>query len=450
MDKNLKNKKVLLMGLGVLGGGVATARWLLEQGAALTITDIKNADALNISLEKLKSYGGKIKYVLGRHEEKDFLENEIIVLNPDIPVHNSFVEVACKASKQIKNELTLFYKFSESQNIIAITCTRGKTTTANWTYHFLKSQNSNCILLGNDPEKPFLNEIKKVKEGTIIVMEVPSYQLELVDHNNFRPHVALITNIYRDHINRHKTMEEYAGAKANIFIGQQKNDILILNRENEWTEFFLNKKPKSQVSFTSENSIFTNEEKEDFKSKWGEHNLQNLLASSLAALSVGVTPLNIKNSISTLPQIKFREEKVYDNGKIEIYNDTSATSPDATVAALERFTNTGERVILITGGTDRELDFSAWAVSIKKLLRPDQIIFLSGSATEKMKKALGWQNYKEFDSLEECVNESLKKSDEMGGKSLILFSPSSKSFEKFKNEFDRGEQFNLIIKKLLK
>ena len=124
------------MGLGILGGGVATTRWLGEHGIILSVTDVKNRTELAVSLEKLANIAGKINFVLGEHREKDFLENDIIILNQDIPFDNKFVEIARKTGKIIENELTLFYKFSKSKNIIAITGTRGKTTTANWVAHF--------------------------------------------------------------------------------------------------------------------------------------------------------------------------------------------------------------------------------------------------------------------------------------------------------------------------
>src|SRR3989344_8309773 len=224
---DLKNKKVLLMGLGVLGGGVATARFLVEQGADLTVTDLKDKEYLKPSLEKLEDLKEKINFILGEHREKDFLESEIIVINPDVSVNNKFVELAKKNGKQIENELTLFYKLCPSKKIIAITGTRGKTTTTNWTYHILKSHYENTILLGNSPDKPFLQEIKKINKDSSVVVEVPSYHLEIVNEHNFKPHIAVITNLYRDHINRHKSMEEYAEVKANIFKGQTIEDFLI-------------------------------------------------------------------------------------------------------------------------------------------------------------------------------------------------------------------------------
>ncbi len=450
----LKNKKVLLVGLGTLGGGAATAKFLVDNGAILTVTDLKDKANLSPSLEKLKDIGVKIKFVLGEHREKDFLENDIIVINPDVPANNRFVNLAREHGNQIENELTLFYKFSKSKNIIAVTGTRGKTTVTNWVYHFIKSQNPNTVLLGNSPGKPFLQEIAEVNEKSIVVIEVPSYHLEIVNDTNFRPKIAVITNIYRDHINRHKSMEEYAAAKANIFVGQGADDILILNKENKWTDFFLDLKPKAKVLFFSKTDL------PEFAKAWGEHNLENLLAASLAAQSVGVSEENIKKSIATLPQIKYREEKVYDKEGLQIYNDSAATSPEAAMAAIQRFKD----AVFICGGTDKELDFGGWAATVRTQISPMQLILLSGSATEKMKKALGWEKFNEFDSLEECFNKALEITEQTPaslklptslklcrtsrGTRKIVFSPGAKSFEKFKNEFDRGEKFNDLVIRL--
>src|SRR3989344_7064872 len=232
---NLKNKKVLLVGLGILGGGVATARFLVERGAILTVTDTKDADGLDVSLQKLSNLN--IEYHLGDHVGKDFLDNEIIVVNPGVPADDPLIELARKSGKQIENELTLFYKFCKSKNVVAVTGTRGKTTTVNWIHHFLKQKDPQAVLCGNSPENPFLGSLESIGEDTLVVLETPSFQLEMVTPDVPTPHVAVITNIYQDHLNRHKTIQNYASIKANIFRGQNENDFLVLNKENEWTEY---------------------------------------------------------------------------------------------------------------------------------------------------------------------------------------------------------------------
>ncbi len=440
---NLQNKKVLLMGLGILGGGVATAKWLLKQGATLTITDMKSEEALAPSLEKLREFESKIKYVLGGHEAQDFLDNEIIVINPDVPVDNPFVNAAREAGKQVENELTLFYKFAKFKTSAGITGTRGKTTTTNWIGHILKSSGLKVRVLGNDPEKPFLSEIENCDEDTIAVIEMPSFQLEMFGESGKAPHVAVITNLYQDHLSRHKTMEGYALAKANIFKNQTENDFLVLNKENEWTEFFLSQKPKAKVLFSSEADII-GFNREEFSLKFGEHNLKNFLAAASACAALGITQEQIISSIDTLPQIKWREELVYEKDGLKIYNDTASTSPEAFISAAKRFKS--EDTFFIVGGTDKGLDFKGWAEFVKSNLDPEHLVFLSGSATEKMKADLGWGKFNEFDTLEGCFDFAM---DKMGNKGMLVFSPGAKSFEKFKNEFDRGEKFNDIVKNKL-
>ena len=442
----IKGKKVLLMGLGILGGGVSTAKWLVSKGVKLTITDLKSEEYLKPSLERLSDLKGKISFILGEHREKDFLENEIIVVNPYVPITSPFLEIARKNGKQIENELTLFYKFCSSRKIVAVTGTRGKTTTVNWIAHLLKSKNPDTLIIGNSPEKPFLQEINKCSEDTYVVIEISSFLLEICGKSEFTPHVALITNLYRDHINRHKSMEEYAITKSNIFKHQKKDDFLILNKDNEWTDFFIAQKPKAKILFFSEEDSIVG--KDEFVKLWGVHNLQNFAASSLVALTLGVYIAEIQKQISSLPQIKFREEKVFENENLSIYNDTTATSPDALIASMKRFLVDGEKVVFISGGNDKELDYKKWSEVAQKLIRPENLILLSGSATEKMKNELGWDYYKESDSLEECFSKALEivKTE---NKAKIIFSPGAKSFEKFKNEFDRGERFNLILKGLL-
>ena len=149
--------------------------------------------------------------------------------------------------------------------------------------------------------------------------------------------------------------------------------------------------------------------------------------------------------------IKTAAEKVFENDTVKIYNDTAATSPDATIAALVRFNsmNARENLILISGGTDRDLNFKEWAQAIKKYMKPENLILLAGTATEKMKKELSEINFgviNEKETLEECLRDALSRALIAG--SVILFSPSAKSFGKFKNEFDRGEQFEACVQRL--
>src|SRR3989344_2573832 len=458
---NLNGKKVLLMGLGALGGGLATAKWLLAYGAELTITDLRTADKLKASLAKLNKK--RVKFVLGKHRESDFLNNDIVVVNPGVSFRNKFVLLAKKHGKQIENELTLFYKSYQSPTV-AVTGTRGKTTTVNWLKHFMKTKYPRAALAGNSPDSQLLAKANLHLNKIPFVLELPSFLLEFAEHI-LGPNVAVITNIYRDHLNRYQGVQGYALIKANIFKNQNKEQHLILNADNEWTPFFIKQKPKSKILFFSlkpliakQDGIFIDKnlsiyikkgknkklfyDAQVFIERWGRHNLENLLASALAANTFGVPLPRIVKSIDSLPQIKFREQVVFKSKRLEIINDTTATSPEATIAAIERFGHKNANLILITGGTDMRLDYKKWAKIVKKYVRLGNIIFLKGSATKKMLTNLKYRGTSLLENLSDCLDRAIKIALGSEHKSIILFSPGAKSFEKFKHEFDRGERFN--------
>ena len=469
----LKNKKVLVVGLGILGGGVSTCLWLLKHKAKLTITDLKGKKDLEKSLRKLKKYSSNIKLVLGKHNKRDFRNNDIIVINQGVPVKNNpYLKIANQANKLVENEMSLFFKFNKNP-VIAVTGSWGKTTTTNWIGHLLRRKYNNVIAGGNTPDNPVLSFLDKLKINNPIVLELPSCSLELAKPKYKAPKIVIITNLYRNHLNRHGTMKNYALAKSRIFQNQKDTDYLILNYDNKWTKFFLSLKPQSKVYFishnplpTKKNGIFVkknniyfqkNKKKKlvlsanKFTKQWGEHNLDNLMAAILASKLFGLTFTQIKKQIISLPQMEFRQEIILQNRELLVINDSSATSPDATIAALKRFKQYKKsNFILITGGTDKNLKYDKLAKRIKKDVLPKNLVILNGSASKKIVKELNKIKYSNkyfvFESLKECFYYSFYQKKQKR-KNIILFSPAATSFEKFKNEFDRAEQFNKIVKK---
>ncbi len=465
---NFKGKKVLLIGLGILGGGVSVSNWLLKQGAKLTIFDEKPESFLKDSKRQIK---GKGKFIFGHCPESVIRNTDLVVINQAVPLSNPIVRMAEALDKPVYNESNIFYE-SCDKPVIAITGTRGKTTTANWTAHILGTQ---AVLAGNSTNEPLLKMLPKTKSATckIVVNEIPSFQLERFEHH---PQISVITNIYVDHLNRHGTLENYALVKGNVFKHQTKDDKLILNYDNDWTEFYLALKPKAQVWFFTLDELPKNKngicyaddtlylhlkgkhkkiaDVKKFVEFWGMHNLANLEAAILAAYLAGEKIPDIKAKIQTLPQVKFRQERVHNGKNMEVINDTAATSPEGGIAAVERFG--GKKCVLITGGTDAGLEYGKWAKIVSKHIPAERIILLAGSASKKMfeefRKHLNISKIKTFNTLDECFAMALEISERSpkDGKTIILFSPSAKSFEKFKNEFDRGEKFNEVAKKYLR
>jgi UDP-N-acetylmuramoylalanine--D-glutamate ligase len=508
MIEEIKNKKVLIFGLGILGGGSEAVRWFYKKGAKLIITDKKTKKELLPSIKKLKKI--KAKYVLGKHRFEDIDSSDIVYFNPGVSYKSEWVQYAKEKGKEIVNDCYLFFKYAKG-DIIAITGTRGKTTTTTWIYELLRKFFGKKVLLGgNQPEKSLFKILDKTKENSISVLEISSFQLEFYSNADSRrlsdikaPKIAIITNIYNDHLNRYSGFEEYAEVKAKIFQNQTEKDYLILNLDNDWTNFFLSLKPKSQVYFVSlkkkppkgiyvkNEKVFIKDEKEyqifsikKFKEIYGEHNLYNLLFA-LLTLYLYLKSKNVKNPqnkikklknfIFSLKTPKFRQEIIYKDKNLIIVNDSAATSPDATINAIERFKKY-KNLILITGGTDKNLDFKYLAKKIKKEIKPKNLILLSGSATKKLIEELRKIKYplteeNIFEDLREAIHHGLMRilelinaDSKLNGTnkndpyrsvlnphtSVILFSPASASFEKFKNEFDRGKKFNKIIKAMLK
>ena len=471
INKLFKGKKVLVAGLGVLGGGLAATNWLLKHGATVTVTDLKTESELKTSLKRIKTYEQKVKYTLGKHLLPDFKNNELIVANPGMPLESPYLEASRQAKRQIVNEASLFFQFNNNPTIV-VTGTRGKTTTVNWIGHILKKSYPATIVGGNSSDVPMLSFLDTLKKDQPVVLELGAWQLELVKENG--PKVAVITNLYPDHLNRYGSMEAYATSKANVFKSQNKNDYLILNRDNVWTKFFLKLKPQSHLYFvstkklpkglsglyTSGNNLYFKEESKivtisnikEFRTSWGEHNLMNLMEAALASYLYGLSWAVIKSAIKDLPQISLRQEIVYKKKGLTVINDGAGTSPDATVAALKRFSQPKTNLILLTGGTDKNLDYRELAKSIKSKIPPNNLILLNGSGTKKLIDLLYGLKYSSsylvLESLEDCLKGTLPRLRKENN--VILFSPAGSSFEKFKNEFDRGAKFNAAVKKILK
>ncbi len=477
---DFKGKKVLVMGLGILGGGIATAKWLVRHGAHVTVTDVRTKNELADSIRLLGSAARKMKFVLGEHRKGDFERNGIIVVNPAVRRESEYLAVAKKRKRPLVNDARIFFDIVENP-VIAVTGTRGKTTTTNWIAHFLRTRNKNIAAAGNSSAVALLDLADRLKSKKMpVVVELSSWHMERLPGSKHAPEIAVITNLYPDHLNRYKGIKEYARAKAGIFKGQKKDQKLILNYDNAWTKFFLKLHPEAKIYFFSskrlpksksgifmkEGSLFFREQGRSERvvsenavslvRKRGEHNVMNLMAAALAAHLAGISWFEVAAAARNLPEIKYREETILEKEGVRVINDSAATSPDAVIAAMRRFHGDG-RLVLITGGTDKNLDFKPLAKEIGGMLAPEDVFFLDGSATKKLLAGLKKLDYfkkKEpqvFEGLEGILSgvKALLPKPSALNPVVILFSPGAASFEKFKNEFDRGEMFDKLVKKVI-
>ncbi|WP_330730087.1 UDP-N-acetylmuramoyl-L-alanine--D-glutamate ligase [Borrelia turicatae] len=442
----IRGKNFLIMGLGLHGGGLAVAKFLLKHGGNLVITDLKNELELIPSIEALKQFRDKIRYVLGYHDEDDFKRADIVIKNPGVSFDNKYLKLA----KRVETDISLFLMFNQNP-IIAITGTKGKSTLASLLHKVLVIKYPNSKLGGNIGVSPlsFLDELDGVSP---IILELSSWQLH--DLRNLCPIISIITNIYSDHQNYYSNFDSYIEDKSRIFINQ--NSGILISQDQAYYNYFSRFKSKLKSILFSE-AVPLNFENDIFYFKKGKIYLNNKVVGTLSesrivlliskmitvfiASYLGLDLSVVSKIVTDFDGIEHRLEFVREFEGVKYYNDTASTIPDSTILSVKSLRAYGGLINLITGGTDKELDFAIFGeiLSIVKTW-----ILLKGSATLKIIKFLEDNNinYFIFSSLEECVCYAKKISVQ---NDIVLFSPASASFELFKNEFDRGLQFKNLV-----
>lgn len=437
--KLFKNKKVLIMGLGLHGGGVGAAKFFCNQGAEVSVTDLKTGEQLKESLEKLKKF--KIKYSLGGHKESDFISTDLIVKNPDVPSTSPYLEIARKNNVPVETDINLFLKTAKIF-VIGVTGTKGKSTTASLIYHLLKAKYKRIFLAGNIGVSP-LNLLSKIKNGDKVVLELSSFELEDLNQS---PDISVITNIMQDHLNRYVGMAEYIEAKKRIFKYQKTKGILILNKDDQAVSNLAKEAPGKVLFFSIKEK--PQKIKLDSFQLFGNHNLSNLLAAIKVAEALKVPAKIIEKSLKTFKGVPSRQEFVKEINGVKYFNDTTATTPDAVIAAVNVFSEKfpKSRLIFISGGQNKGLEYKNLAKIIKQKI--SELVMLPGTASDKIKEnLLDYKNLHEVYSMQSAV----KKAKDLSKKGdIVVLSPGGASFNLFKNEFDRGDQFKKFVKELSK
>ncbi len=421
------------MGLGILGRGVNLAKFLAENGAKLIITDLKSEKELRSSLNRLKKFKG-IKYVLEKHRLADFRNRDMVVRAADVPLDSPYIKEAKKNKIPIEMDASLFAKLSKAR-IIGITGTRGKSTITHFIYQALKNNNQRVFLGGNVRGLATLPLIRKVKENDIVVLELDSWQLQGFGDSKISPDISVFSNFLPDHMNYYKgNMNQYFNDKANIFKYQNKENYLILSQQSE-------KEIKKRFRGKIKSQVI---KKNPFPKNWkteliGQHNKDNLALGIKVLEVLRMKKSLIKKAVKEFKGIPGRLEFIKKINNVSYYNDTNASSPEAVIAALKSFQK--ENIILIAGGSDKNLDFKEMIKEIKK--RVKSLILIKGKGTEQMVKDL--KNYP-FE-LASNMKKAVKKAKGFSQKGdIVLLSPGTASFGVFKNEYDRGEQFNKYVR----
>lgn len=454
----VREKKVIMMGLGLHGGGLATTQWLLRNGARVVVTDRKLAHELHASLKQLR-FRKNLSFVLGRHRHQDFRTADLIVQNPGVPRESPYLETARRHHIPIVNETTLFFTHC-SCPVIGVTGTRGKSSVSTLITAFLRTKFPNTQLAGNIRTTAMLDALRTVQPNSRIVLELSSWQLEGLSVLRRSPHIAVVTNILDDHLDRYPTRKSYRAAKSIIWRFQKPQDVVVLNFDNAGTRSWV-KKISSRLFWFSqrplpkgyqgvflkgreawENLLDQKKLLFRFPDQAPSHQRQNILASLLVARLQGISLKAIGRVLARPPSLPGRLEKIRTLRTVTYMNDTTATSPSATEAALSTFQ---EPLILIAGGTDKNLSYQQLAQSIRR--RVKALVLLPGTATVKLRRAIGhWSKpIIRVTTMKGAVTQAQRLS---APGDIVLLSPGAASFGLFLHEYDRGDQFDAAVRNL--
>ncbi len=458
------NRKVTVMGLGLFGGGVGAARHFAENGAAVTVTDKRAERDLKPSIEALKDL--PIRFVLGAHYEDDFRNADIVVVNPGVPMDNPLVAMARGAGARIEFAMNLLFKLAAKNPKIGITGSNGKSTTTALLGEMVRVFDERALVGGNIG-KCLLSETKTLKPDVPMVLELSSFMLEGLGEMAVSPHVAVVTNLSPNHLDRHGTMLAYAEAKLNIIRHQESTDCAVLNADDPALAGWESQTRARVIRFSVReeldgNAAFLAGDKlvirmngvEDVVAHRkalrlpGLHNVANALAASAAALAFGVRSWQVAEALATFSGLPHRLEVVARNEKkVTFYNDSIATTPESAICALASFDGP---ITLIAGGSEKGSEFDELAVSI---VRKARRVILLGVTAPRIEEAIvratrqynhGPQVLRAKD-LEHAAQ--LASTDTLPGEAVLL-SPACASFDMFRNFQERGELFRALAKRL--
>jgi UDP-N-acetylmuramoylalanine--D-glutamate ligase len=447
----LNGKRVLVVGLGK--SGVASALFMKAHGARVTVSDTKSGDELRNEIPVLLDNG--ITVETGGHGDRTFQGQDLIVVSPGVPVDAPPLVQARSLGESVIGEIELAAQFLPGP-IVAITGSNGKTTTTTLTGEIMTASGFPALVGGNIGT-PAISLAERAKPGTVIVLEISSFQLETIQ--SFRPKVAVVLNVTPDHLDRHRTFEIYAAAKTRIFENQQSEDCAVLNADDP-TCVAMSKKTRAQVYwFSRQNEVERGTWVRDgnivFRDGSGQreimqvseiplkgaHNLENVLAAVCASVLMGCAAEKIRQAVHDFKAVEHRLEFVASIGGVDYYNDSKATNVDATIKALESFP---ANIHLILGGKDKGSDYTV----LNDLLRQRvKRVYTIGAAAAKIESQIKGPEVVHAETLENAIRQA-HASAHSGD--VVLLAPACASFDQFKSYEHRGRNFKEMVKGLIR
>lgn len=459
---DLAGKRVTVMGLGVLGGGAGVAAYLARHGALVTVTDMRDEQSLAASVEELRKL--PITFHLGGHVLDDFRAEcaDIVVRNPGVPTTSPFLQAAFDDGVSVEMEMSLFFRFCPAP-ILGITGTKGKTTVSALVGEILRTWKSDTLLAGNMGVSALL-ELDRLDRSTPVALELSSFQIEALNDHRLSPHVAVLTNVSEDHLDRYRDFDHYAGTKLDLACAMGPDDVVVYNVEDPFVkrveqrtrarlfpfglhgtggdgawragDRVLIRDGATELTFTRSPVLALS----------GDHGAMNTLAAIGAAHAYGAPGWAIKQGLASFTGVPNRLEELRTVNGIRFVNDTSATAPAAAIAGIRVLAPQARTLHLIAGGADKRTDLAPLADAI--LASQARVYLLEGSATPRLAAMLSERGATvagTFGSMAEAVDHATAAATTGD---IVALSPGCASFGMFRNEFDRGEQFRHAVRQM--
>lgn len=443
----LLKQNILIVG-ATLRSGVSVANTLYKSGiTSYTLNDSKNESELRESIEAL-DYKKSI-CIFGRQDKSVLEKKSLIILSPGVPLSIAMLKTAKEENIDIISEIEFAYNLIPNNDYIAITGTDGKTTTTTLVYEIIKSY-KNARLVGN-VGNTFSKEVFDIKRDETIVIELSSFQLESVQ--KFKPNISVILNITEDHLDRYNSVDDYFNAKKNIYKNEDKNNFIVLNKDNFYTAKLANDiKNTNVLTFSCKDKtadLFLDDlDNVHYKNEiifsvmkrkiLGNHNRENIAAASLICLTYGIPIKNIESICNLFLGLEHRMEYVDTIDGVVYVNDSKATALNAVECAIKSFKN----IILIMGGRNKGIDFSGLKELIEKNVK---CLILTGEAAEDIDKNIKVVNTVIIKNFDEAFYYAKNKAVEGD---TVLLSPGCSSFDRFENYEERGRYFKCLVRNI--
>ena len=447
---DLQNKRVLVVGLGK--SGVASALFLKERGARVTVSDTKSPEDLRDEIPVLLDHG--ITVETGGHGERTFRGQDLIVVSPGVPVDAPPLMQARASGEPVIGEIELAAQHLPGP-IVAITGSNGKTTTTTLVGDILKAGGF-PVAVGGNIGTPAISLVTNATRDTVAVLEISSFQLETI--KTFRPKVAVILNITPDHLDRHRTFQTYVDAKARIFENQQASDFAVLNKDDPTCRSLGDRTRAQVVLFSRKQEVQKGAYVRDGKILFrdgvvqreimlaseiplkGAHNVENVLAGVCAGALMGCQPEQIRQAIVNFKAVEHRLEFVATIRGVDYFNDSKATNVDATIKALESFPR---NIHLILGGKDKGSDYTVLNDLLRERVRR---VYTIGAAAEKIESHIqGTVEIVHSETLENAIRRA--NAVAVAG-DIVLLAPACASFDQFQSYNHRGRVFKDVVRSL--